>query len=119
VSPAIYLVLELDQPFSGVIQIPSAPLRRALERLGERAAPHRQSLARLVATQPSLWSRQLRGFDLRPARRRARTSSIAPLVAPSSADAGSGTAIASVCNVPAEIAVPFPWTPSTDVVGGD
>jgi hypothetical protein len=33
-SSAISLVLELEQPFEGLIQIPSAPLRAALERLG-------------------------------------------------------------------------------------
>jgi hypothetical protein len=29
------LVLELDQPFSGLIQISDAPLRNALARLGQ------------------------------------------------------------------------------------
>ena len=33
-SSAISLVLELEQPFEGLIQIPSAPLRAPLERLG-------------------------------------------------------------------------------------
>lgn len=33
-SSAIFLILELDQPFEGLIQIPSTPLREALERLG-------------------------------------------------------------------------------------
>ena len=31
---AIYLVLELGQPFAGLMQIPSAPLRHALAPLG-------------------------------------------------------------------------------------
>jgi hypothetical protein len=35
VSGAIFLILELDQPFEGVIQISSAPLRSAFEHLGE------------------------------------------------------------------------------------
>lgn len=35
VSGALFLILELDQPFDGVIQIPSAPLRDALVRLGK------------------------------------------------------------------------------------
>jgi hypothetical protein len=34
VSSAIFLILELDQPFGGVIQISSAPLRNALAQLG-------------------------------------------------------------------------------------
>lgn len=34
VSGAIYLILELDQPFDGVIQISSAPMRSALAHLG-------------------------------------------------------------------------------------
>jgi len=34
VAGSIFLILELDQPFSGIIQIPSAPLRSALEHLG-------------------------------------------------------------------------------------
>lgn len=34
VSSAIFLVLDLDQPFSGIIQISSVPLRNALEQLG-------------------------------------------------------------------------------------
>jgi hypothetical protein len=34
-SSAIFLILELDQPFEGLIQIPSAPLREALGRLGQ------------------------------------------------------------------------------------
>jgi hypothetical protein len=33
-SSAIFLVLELEQPFGGLIQISSAPMRAALERLG-------------------------------------------------------------------------------------
>jgi Protein of unknown function (DUF4239) len=35
VSGAIFLILELDQPFGGVIQISSAPLRNALAHLGK------------------------------------------------------------------------------------
>lgn len=34
VAGSIFLILELDQPFGGVIQIPSTPLRNALEHLG-------------------------------------------------------------------------------------
>jgi hypothetical protein len=34
VSTAVFLILELDQPFSGLIQVPSAPLRSALAQLG-------------------------------------------------------------------------------------
>ena len=34
VSGAIYLVLELDRPFDGLIQISSEPMRRAISRLG-------------------------------------------------------------------------------------
>jgi hypothetical protein len=33
-SSAIFLILELDRPFSGIIQISSAPLRNALAQLG-------------------------------------------------------------------------------------
>jgi len=35
VSGAIFLILELDQPFQGFIQIPSDPLRSALPNLGQ------------------------------------------------------------------------------------
>jgi hypothetical protein len=35
VSGAIFLILELDRPFGGVIQIPSAPLRNAVAHLGQ------------------------------------------------------------------------------------
>jgi hypothetical protein len=35
VSGALYLVLELDQPFSGLIRISDAPLRNAIARLGQ------------------------------------------------------------------------------------
>ncbi len=35
VSGALFLILELDQPFDGLVQIPSAPLRDALARLGK------------------------------------------------------------------------------------
>jgi hypothetical protein len=35
VSGALFLILELDQPFDGMIQIPSAPLRNALAHLGQ------------------------------------------------------------------------------------
>src|SRR5262249_34349281 len=34
VSSAVFLILELDQPFKGMIQVPSLPLRQALEQLG-------------------------------------------------------------------------------------
>jgi Protein of unknown function (DUF4239) len=34
-SSAIFMILELDQPFEGLIQISSAPLREALARLGQ------------------------------------------------------------------------------------
>jgi membrane-bound ClpP family serine protease len=34
VAGAIFLILELDQPFSGLIRISSAPLHSALSRLG-------------------------------------------------------------------------------------
>jgi hypothetical protein len=34
ISSAIYLILELDRPFGGMIQVPSAPLRDALALLG-------------------------------------------------------------------------------------
>jgi len=34
ISSSIYLILELDQPFGGMIQVPSAPLRDALALLG-------------------------------------------------------------------------------------
>jgi hypothetical protein len=34
VSTAFFLILELDQPFNGVIQISSEPLRNALSHLG-------------------------------------------------------------------------------------
>jgi len=36
VSGAIFLILELDQPFDGMIQIPSTPMRNALQHLGQR-----------------------------------------------------------------------------------
>ena len=35
VSGAIFLILELDQPFVGLIRIPTAPLRNALAHLGQ------------------------------------------------------------------------------------
>lgn len=35
VSGALFLILELDQPFQGLIQIPSTQLRKALEQLGK------------------------------------------------------------------------------------
>jgi hypothetical protein len=35
ISEAIYLILELDRPFDGLLQISSAPLRSALEHLGQ------------------------------------------------------------------------------------
>jgi hypothetical protein len=34
VSSTVFLILELDRPFDGLIQVPSAPLRKALEQLG-------------------------------------------------------------------------------------
>jgi hypothetical protein len=34
-SSALFLILELDQPFNGIIKIPSTPLRDALEQLGK------------------------------------------------------------------------------------
>jgi hypothetical protein len=34
ISSAVFLILELDQPFNGMIQISSAPLRNALAQLG-------------------------------------------------------------------------------------
>ena len=34
VSSAVFLILELDRPFDGMIQISSAPLHSALEQLG-------------------------------------------------------------------------------------
>lgn len=34
VSCAIFLILELDRPFGGIMRVPSAPLREALARLG-------------------------------------------------------------------------------------
>jgi len=36
VSGAIFLILELDNPFGGVIKIPSKPMHNALEHLGKR-----------------------------------------------------------------------------------
>jgi len=35
VSGAIYLIVELDQPFQGFMQLSSAPLRSALANLGQ------------------------------------------------------------------------------------
>jgi nitric oxide reductase large subunit len=35
VSGAIFLILELDRPFDGLIRIPSTPLRDALAHLGQ------------------------------------------------------------------------------------
>jgi hypothetical protein len=34
ISSAVFLILELDQPFNGMIQLSSAPLRNALAQLG-------------------------------------------------------------------------------------
>jgi hypothetical protein len=34
-SSAVFLILELDQPFEGLVQISSAPMREALGRLGQ------------------------------------------------------------------------------------
>jgi hypothetical protein len=35
VSGAIYLILELDRPFSGLLQLSDAPLRNAIAHLGQ------------------------------------------------------------------------------------
>jgi hypothetical protein len=35
VSSAVFLILELDRPFDGMIQVPSTPLRAALTQLGQ------------------------------------------------------------------------------------
>ena len=35
VAGSVYLILEMDQPYSGLIKISSAPLRTALEKLGQ------------------------------------------------------------------------------------
>jgi hypothetical protein len=35
VSGAIYLILELDRPFEGLVRVSSLPLRNALEQLGQ------------------------------------------------------------------------------------
>jgi hypothetical protein len=35
VSGAIFMILELDRPFGGVIHISSAPMRNALTQLGK------------------------------------------------------------------------------------
>jgi hypothetical protein len=35
VSGALFLVLEMDKPFDGIVRVSSAPLRSALSRLGE------------------------------------------------------------------------------------
>jgi hypothetical protein len=35
VAGSIYLILEMDQPYSGLIKLSSAPLRVALEHLGQ------------------------------------------------------------------------------------
>lgn len=37
-SAAIFLILELNTPFDGLVTIPSAPIRDTLERLGEEAS---------------------------------------------------------------------------------
>jgi hypothetical protein len=34
VSSAVFLILELDRPFEGMLQISSAPVRNALAQLG-------------------------------------------------------------------------------------
>ena len=34
VAGSIYLILEMDKPFTGLIRIPSAPMREALARIG-------------------------------------------------------------------------------------
>jgi hypothetical protein len=35
VAGALFIVLEMDRPFDGIMRVPSAPLREALSRLGE------------------------------------------------------------------------------------
>jgi hypothetical protein len=35
VATAVFLILEMNEPMSGIISVPSAPLRKALELLGE------------------------------------------------------------------------------------
>lgn len=35
VSGAIFMIMELDRPFGGIIQISSAPLRGAIARIGK------------------------------------------------------------------------------------
>ena len=35
VAGSIYLILEMDQPYSGLIKISSAPVRAALQQLGQ------------------------------------------------------------------------------------
>lgn len=39
VAGSIFLILELDQPFDGIIRIPSAPMHRAWEHLGQPLSP--------------------------------------------------------------------------------
>jgi len=41
VAGAIFLILELDRPFEGLIQISDTPLRSALAHLASEAAPAR------------------------------------------------------------------------------
>jgi hypothetical protein len=36
VSGALFLILEFDRPFDGMIQVPSLPLRNTLAHLGEQ-----------------------------------------------------------------------------------
>ena len=35
VTAAIFLILEMDQPLSGMIKVSSGPMRKALEHLGQ------------------------------------------------------------------------------------
>jgi hypothetical protein len=35
VAAAVFLILELDDPFAGVVTIPSGPMRHALANLGQ------------------------------------------------------------------------------------
>jgi hypothetical protein len=35
IAGAVFLILEMDEPFGGLLQIPSAPMHDALEQLGE------------------------------------------------------------------------------------
>jgi hypothetical protein len=39
VAGSLFLILELDQPFDGIIRIPNAPMHRALQQLGQPLSP--------------------------------------------------------------------------------